>query len=43
MCIAGWKSFFYAKVTGPMQTQLSLQEKFGSEKNTFTKVTGRGG
>ena len=26
-----------------MQTKHSLQEKFGSEKNTFAAVTGRGG
>ena len=37
------EKFFLARVTAPMQTKLSLQEKFGSEKNTFAAVTGLGG
>lgn len=40
MCIAVWKSYFYAKATAPMQKTHSLQEKFGSDKNTFAAVTG---
>jgi uncharacterized protein YjbI with pentapeptide repeats len=37
------EEFFYAKVTELMQTKHSLQEKFGSAKNTFAAVTGLGG